>query len=96
MPKEKINYLLKILGIDQHLIIVYYLKMNTREESPSPGESQETDLEEELENMERWFYSFKKRYNQVQSHRQKQAQWQQHHHELAQDKHQTAEISAGH
>lgn len=82
------------MGIDQHLIIVYYLKMKPRQESPSPGESQETDLEQELENIERWLYSFNKRYNQVQSHRQKQAQWQQHHHELAQDKHQTAEISA--
>ncbi|WP_414548046.1 hypothetical protein [Anabaena sp. CCY 0017] len=68
--------------------------MKPPKQSQPSGSNQEPDFEQELEDVERSLVALKERYNQVESDRQKKAQWQQHRHELQQNKHQTPEIKA--
>lgn len=63
-------------------------------QSESSGENQEPDFQQELQDVESALIALKERYNQVQSDREKKAQWQQRRDELQQNKHKTPEIKA--
>jgi seryl-tRNA synthetase len=60
----------------------------------SPEGNSESDFEEELQEVERSLLSLQERYTQVQSDREKKAQWQQRRQELQQNKNPTPEIKA--
>ncbi|WP_066426285.1 hypothetical protein [Anabaena sp. 4-3] len=62
--------------------------------SQQPGENQEPDFAQELEEVERSLWALKQRYDQVRRDRTEKAQWQQRRDELQQNKHQTPEIKA--